>query len=349
MSNDGTAAFPGLCRPLKDGRIQCLVCQRRCKIVQGKTGHCKTRNNRDGRLWSLIYGRVSSIRVSPIEIKPLYHYYPGSRWLSLGSVGCNFLCPGCQNWEIAHADVEAVLSTIPYIAPEKAVRQALEKGCKGISWTYNEPTLWFEYTLDTAKLAKEKGLLTNYVTNGAMTLEALDLLGPHLDAFRVDLKGFSNRTYQRLANLPDFRGILKTIVRAKDRWGMHVEIVTNVIPGLNDDAEELRQMARWIKEHLGPGTPWHLTRFYPHHELSHLEPTPVAQLESIRRTGLDEGLQYIYLGNVPGHKAGNTYCPACGDMVIERFHCEVVQYRLEGNRCPACGFEIAGCFDTPLL
>jgi len=222
----------------------------------------------------------------------------------------------------------------------------MEGRCKGLSWTYNEPTLWFEYTLDTTRLAKEKGLLVNYVTNGAITLGALDMLGPHLDAFRVDLKGFSSRTYQQMANLPDFRGILKTIDRAKERWDMHVEIITNVIPGVNDEEEELRQMARWINERLGPETPWHLTRFYPHHHLDHLEPTPVAQLERLRQIGMDEGLQYIYLGNVPGHKAGNTYCPACGDIVIERFHCEVVQYRLEGNKCRACGHAIAGRFNA---
>ena len=344
MSNDRAEQSQDLCRPLGDGSIQCLLCQRRCKISQGKVGYCKTKKNRDGRLWSVIYGRVSSVRISPIEIKPIYHYYPGSLWLSLGSVGCNFLCPGCQNWEIAHADVDKVLPALRYVSPEEAVQQALDGNCKGLSWTYNEPTLWYEYTLDTNKLAKKKGLLTNYVTNGAMTLPALDMLGPYLDAFRVDLKGFSKRTYQRLANIADFQGILKTIVRAKDRWGMHVEIVTNVIPGFNDDEAELRPMARWIMEHMGPETPWHLTRFYPHHELDELEPTPVVQLESIRRTGMEEGLLYVYLGNVPGHEAGNTYCPACGDMVIQRFHCEVVQCRLHGNRCAACGHEISGCF-----
>jgi pyruvate formate lyase activating enzyme len=221
-----------------------------------------------------------------------------------------------------------------------------KEDCKGISWTYNEPTLWFEYTLTTARLAKDDGLLTNYVTNGSLTLKALDLLGPHLDAFRVDLKGFSRRTYERMVNFPDFRGILKTIVRAKTRWAAHVEIVTNVIPGVNDDEEELKQMACWITEHLGPETPWHLTRFYPHHHLAQLEPTPVVQLEKIREIGLGEGLQFVYLGNVPGHEAGNTYCPGCREVVIERFHCEVVQYRLEGNRCPSCGYEIAGCFES---
>ena len=334
----------GLCRPLKKQQIQCLVCQRRCAIGPGETGFCKTRRNQEGSLRSLIYGRVSSIHVSPIEIKPLYHFFPRSRWLSLGSIGCNFLCPGCQNWEIAHANVEATLPSMTYISPKTVVQQALDKSCMGISWTYNEPVLWFEYTLETTKMAKDKGLLSNYVTNGFMTPEALDLLGPYLDAFRVDLKGFSRNTYQRLADIPDFEGILKTMVRAKNRWSMHVEVVTNVIPGVNDDEKELKQMACWIVDQLGPETPWHLTRFYPHHLLSQLDPTPVVQLEKIRENGLDAGLHYVYLGNVPGHEGGNTFCPGCGDTVIGRFHCEVVQYRLKGNRCPSCGYAIAGHF-----
>jgi len=158
----------------------------------------------NGELYSLIYGKVSSIRVSPIEIKPIFHYYPGTRWLSLGSLGCNFLCPGCQNWEISHADINKEIPSTEYISPEKAVQLAIKEKCKGISWTYNEPTLWLEYTMDTAKIAKKQGLLTNYVTNGYITPEALDLLGPYLDAYRVDLKGFSNYTYKRIANISDF-------------------------------------------------------------------------------------------------------------------------------------------------
>jgi len=165
----------------KNGYVQCQVCQRRCTIGPGKTGFCQTRKNIDGELYSLIYGRVSSIRASPIEIKPLFHYYPGTRWLSLGSLGCNFLCPGCQNWEISHADVEKGIPNTDYISPEKLVQIAIAESCKGISWTYNEPTLWLEYALDAAKIAKQQGLLTNYVTNGYITEEAMDLLGPYLN------------------------------------------------------------------------------------------------------------------------------------------------------------------------
>ncbi|MFH1293138.1 MAG: AmmeMemoRadiSam system radical SAM enzyme [Pseudomonadota bacterium] len=297
--------------------VQCHLCQRRCKIASGKGGFCRTRKNLGGELFSLIYGCVSSMRISPIEIKPLYHFYPGSQWLSVGSLGCNFLCPGCQNWEIAHANVEQELDSFRFVTPEESVRLARDGHCKGISWTYNEPTLWFEYTLDSARIARETGLLTNYVTNAYITVEALDLIGPYLDAFRADLKGFSDETYKRIANIKGFDGILKILERAKHFWGMHVEIITNIIPGINDQNVELKEMARWICDCLGIETPWHVTRFVPRFRLAHLTPTPVAKLEQVREMGLEAGLKYVYLGNVPGHHAENTYCPACGKLVIE--------------------------------
>lgn len=334
-----------LFKPLEDKTLQCQVCQRRCKIAPEKKGFCKTRKNMHGELYSLIYGKVSSIRVSPIEIKPLFHFYPGSRWLSLGSLGCNFLCPGCQNWEISHADPEKGISFTEYISPEKAVQLAIGENCKGISWTYNEPTLSLEYTLDTAKMAKEQGLLTNYVTNGYITPEAMNLLGPSLDAYRVDLKGFSIHTYKRLANISDFKGILKIIKMAKEKWGMHIEIITNLTPGFNDSEEDLRNMARWIVDQLGPATPWHITRFVPHCKLSHLTYTPISKLEQARQIGMDNGLRYVYLGNVPGHPAENTYCPRCEKLLIERHNYQILKYNLKGNKCKYCNQQIAGYFE----
>lgn len=332
-------------RPLDDKVIQCQVCQRRCKIAPGKGGFCKTRKNMEGELYSLIYGKVSSIRLSPIEIKPLFHYYPGSRWLSLGSLGCNFLCQGCQNWEISHADINKEIPSTEYISPEKAVQLAIKENCKGISWTYNEPTLWLEYTLDTAKIAKKQALLTNYVTNGYITPEALDLLGPYLDVYRVDLKGFSNYTYKRIANITAFEGILKIIKMAKYKWGMHIEIITNLTPGYNDNEEELNNMAHWIVDQLGDETPWHITRFVPHLKLSHLSYTPISKLEKVRQIGLDKGLRYVYLGNVPGHPAENTYCPQCGKLLIERRNYQILKYNLDGNKCKFCNQTIAGYFE----
>ncbi|MFB0520179.1 MAG: AmmeMemoRadiSam system radical SAM enzyme [Desulfatiglandales bacterium] len=334
-----------LFKPVKHNLIQCHVCQRRCKIAPGSSGFCKTRKNMNGKLYSLIYGKVSSIRVSPIEIKPLFHFYPGSRWLSLGSLGCNFLCPGCQNWEISHANPEKETPFTEYISPEKAVQLAIKDNCKGISWTYNEPTLWLEYTLDTAKIARAQGLLTNYVTNGFITPEAMDLLGPSLDAYRVDLKGFSAHTYKSIANISDFEGILRIIEMAKSKWGMHIEIITNLTPGFNDDKEELHNMAHWIVNHLGPETPWHITRFVPHFKLSHLDYTPISRLEQARHIGMGNGLRFVYLGNVPGHPAENTYCPRCEKLLIERRNYQILKYNLEGNRCSFCSQIIAGYFE----
>lgn len=328
--------------PLAQGRAHCGVCQRRCVIAPGEVGYCRTRVNDGGRLFSLTYGRVASMAVSPIEKKPLFHYYPASRWLSLGSVGCNFRCPGCQNWEIAHADARRAPAAMSYLAPEEAVRLAQSRGCLGISWTYNEPTLWLEYTLDSARLARERGLLTNYVTNGFATVEALDLLGPVLDSFRVDIKGFSRTTYRRIAHIAQFEGILEVTARAKHHWRMHVEVVTNVIPTYNDSPQELRGIAQWIASDLGPDTPWHVTQFVPHLRLSHLPPTPVETLERARKIGLEAGLRYVYLGNVWGHAAENTRCHSCGALLIERRGFAVIENRLRAGRCPQCDAQIAG-------
>ncbi|MBW2030347.1 MAG: AmmeMemoRadiSam system radical SAM enzyme [Deltaproteobacteria bacterium] len=338
-----------LYKTMGKGLVRCHLCQRLCRIAPGEKGYCGTRKNLGGKLFSVIYGRVSSVRISPIEIKPLFHFYPGSQWLSMGSLGCNLLCPGCQNWEIAHAEVEEGLHNLQLISPEESVRLAKEGNCKGISWTYNEPTLWFEYTLDTAKMAREQGLLTNYVTNAYMTLKALDRIGPYLDAFRADLKGFSSQTYERIANISKVRGILRVLERARHFWGMHVEIVTNIMPTINDQESELKQMAKWIHDSLGPETPWHVTRFFPHFRLAHLCPTSVGMLERAREIGLEVGLSYVYLGNAPGHPAEDTYCPSCKKLLIERMNYRLVKYRMSANRCKYCGHAIAGCFETTSL
>jgi pyruvate formate lyase activating enzyme len=326
---------------LAGGRVECGICQRRCVIPEGERGWCRTRVNEEGKLSSDIYGEVSSVSINPIEKKPVFHFHPGSRWLSLGSVGCNFRCPGCQNWEIAHW-TEGPSGT-EYVAPEESVSRAQDAGCLGISWTFNEPALWFEYTLDSARLARAWGLRTNYVTNGSLTEEALGMIAPFLDVYRVDIKGFSEDTYERIGHIREFRGILETTSRAKE-YGMHVEVVTNITPGINDDEAELRAIASWIKDTLGPGTPWHVTRFHPHHELGDLPPTPVSLLEKARAAGKDEGLWYVYLGNVPVHRGENTYCHACGELLIERHIFQIRKYRMKGNRCPKCGTVIPGTF-----
>ena len=324
---------------LKDRKVRCNICQRRCIISLGKMGYCFTRENRDGRLYTLIYGEVSTRHIAPIEIKPLFHFYPGSRWLSLGTLGCNFRCLGCQNWEIAHYKCKmqnAKIKITEYLPPEEVVRLAKESGCKGLSFTYNEPTIWLEYTLDCARLAKREGLLSNYVTNGYITPEALDTIGPYLDAFRVDIKGFSDKFYKWLAKVSNFRGILNVTKRAKDKWGMHIEMVTNIIPGRSDDEEQLEGIATWIYENLGEDTPWHVTRFIPYLKLSHLPSTPVATLEKAQRIGRGAGLKFVYLGNVPGHELENTYCPRCSELLIRRMNYSILEYHIKSGKCSYC-------------
>jgi len=325
-------------------KVQCHICQRRCMIKENQRGYCLTRINQGGRLFTLIYGRVSCMMISPIEKKPVYHFFPGSRWLSLGSLGCNFRCPGCQNWDIAHSEVKEDVKKAQFISPEEIVQIAKKNNCQGISWTYNEPTLWFEYTLEGAKGAKKNDLYTNYVTNGFITPEALDLIGPYLDVYRVDLKAFSKESYRKIAHHEDPSGILEVIRRAKKRWKMHVEIVTNIIPGFNDDQEDLRKMASWIRKELGEEIPWHVTRFFPHLKLSYLPATPIKTLEKIRKMALSEGLSYVYTGNLTSSKGENTYCPRCGETLIIRDGLELRQFRLKNGKCPSCNQPIAGKF-----
>ena len=329
-----------LYEPLDKSAVQCNICLRRCTLPLGQRGYCGTRINKDGRLYSLIYCHVAVQHVAPIEIKPLFHFYPGSRAFSLGSLGCNFKCPGCQNWDIAHGEPAEDEKSTSFISPEESVRLAKEYGCQGISWTYNEPALWFEYTLEGAKLAKRTGLYTNYVTNGYMTPEALDLIGPYLDAFRVDIKGMNTTTYMKIAHITDFEKLLRTVERAKKKWGMWVEIVTNIIPSYNDDVDQLRDIASWIVHRLGEETPWHVTRFVPHFKLSHVQPTPVKTLERAQEIGRSQGLHFVYLGNVPGHPAENTYCDQCGGLLIKRHQYSVLTYVLENHTCPHCSHEI---------
>ncbi len=330
---------------LSENQVKCNICQRRCLIKENERGWCKTRLNQAGKLYTLIYSKVSSIAISPIEKKPLFHFYPGSNWLSLGTLGCNFRCPGCQNWEIAHSNLNSDKNRFQLITPEESIRLAKEYNCKGISWTYNEPTIWFEYTLDSAKLAKKNSLLTNYVTNGYITPEALDLIAPYLDSFRVDLKGFSSNFYEKICHIKNFTGILDVTKRAKEKWGMHVEIITNLIPGYNDDEKQLHNITSWIAKELGEMTPWHLTRFMPYLELKSLNPTPVATLEKAREIGFSAGLKYVYLGNVPGHKGENTYCHNCKKLLIERYGIITLDNKIKEGKCPYCGTRIPGRFE----
>lgn len=322
------------------GKVRCHVCPRLCVIAEGRLGYCKARQNIGGKCYSLIYGKVCSVMADPVEKKPLFHFHPGSQVLSLGTLGCNMRCVHCQNWQIAHADVLEEGSQLSDLPVEKLPRIAAKYNCQGVAWTYNEPTIWLEYTLDGAQLCHEHGLYTVYVTNGYITAEALDLIAPHLDAYRVDIKGFRPETYRFIAKVKDVKPIFASAVAAYHRYGCHVEIVTNVIPTVNDDEDTLRQIARWIVAELGPRTPWHVTRFYPYLELSHLPPTPIATLERAMAIGHEEGLQFVYIGNVPGHRGENTVCPGCGRLVIRRDGYSIGNIDVREGYCSFCGEDL---------
>jgi pyruvate formate lyase activating enzyme len=327
-----------LAEKLDNSGVRCHICRWLCRIGVDRVGVCRMYQNVGGRLFNLNYGLASSVAIDPIEKKPLYHFYPGSQVFSLGSWGCNFHCPGCQNWQISCQDIP--LQGRQEISPQKAIDLAVHNGCQGIAWTYNEPTMWFEYTLDSAKLAKKKGLYTVYVTNGYMTPEALDLIGPFLDAWRVDVKGFNALTYRKLAKITHWESILEVAERAKHKWGMHVEVVTNIEPSLNDDDEQLRALANWICQKLGELTPWHVTRFYPQYQATDVPATPISTLERALEIGRQAGLKFVYTGNVPGHEGDNTRCYKCGSMIVERNGYDARVLGLNDSRCQFCGADL---------
>jgi len=325
---------------LPNSRVQCHTCQWHCKIGPDKFGVCGMYQNRGGTLYNLNYALVSSVAADPVEKKPLFHFFPGSLAFSMGTLGCNFHCRHCQNWEISTANSRTIRRSCQEMQPKLAVEVAKRSRCQGIAWTYNEPGIWFEYTLDSAKLAKENNLYTVYVTNGYLSPEALDNIGPYLDAWRVDIKGFSDSLYRELAKVPRWREILEVTKRAKNKWNMHIEVVTNIIPTMNDDDQQLEGIANWIQNELGELTPWHVTRFYPHHHITHLPPTPISTLEHAYEIGQKAGLKFIYTGNVPGHKSESTLCYSCGNLVVERYGYRTNVVGLKDSRCKFCGAEL---------
>ncbi len=316
-----------------DGKVKCRVCSHRCTIGEGRVGVCGTRKNIGGKIHSLIYNTVSSEAVDPIEKKPLYHFLPGTKSYSLGTIGCNFSCEHCQNWNISQITLEEAWTK--EITPEEAIRRALASGCKSISWTYNEPAIWHEYTYDSAVLAKKAGLKTVYVTNGYITPEALQRIAPYLDAYRVDIKSFSEDFYRNICGAR-LAPVLESTKLAKE-LGMHVETVTLIIPGRNDSREEITQIAKWVHDNLGADTPMHFTGFYPMYKMSYLPPTPTESLEMAHDVAKNEGMRFVYTGNVPKHKYENTYCPECNTLLIERSGFLVSAIRIKDGKCPQCG------------
>ncbi|SMC16953.1 pyruvate formate lyase activating enzyme [Desulfacinum hydrothermale DSM 13146] len=324
---------------LEDEAVRCALCCHRCVIKEGKAGICGVRRNEGGTLYSLVYGRLVAANVDPIEKKPLFHFQPGSRSYSIATAGCNFRCLFCQNADISQLPREhgAVLGS--KASPDRVVEEALKAGCASISYTYTEPTVFMEYALEVASRARAAGLTNVFVTNGFMSPEALEALAPVLDAANVDLKSFRDRFYRDQCGAR-LEPVLETL-RTLKRLGVWVEVTTLIIPGLNDDPEELKELAAFVAS-LGPETPWHVTRFHPTYKLTDRRSTPVQTLQAARRTGREAGLHYVYTGNIPGDEGENTLCPGCGVTVLRRFGFAMHNVGLRRGHCTACGRKIEG-------
>ena len=323
----------------EDGRVRCMLCAHRCHINPGKRGVCGVRENREGALYSLVYGNAISVAVDPIEKKPLYHYLPGTQALSIATVGCNFRCDFCQNANISQASKERSgwEGWARPLTPQQVVDLAQQRGCASIAYTYTEPTIFFEYAYDTATLAAPRGIKNIFVTNGYMTAEALDTIGGDLHAANVDLKSYRDEFYRRLCG-----GRLQPVLDSIQKMhqdGVWVEVTTLLIPGENDTDEELQDIARFLVA-IDPDIPWHISRFVPHYQMLDHPFTPVASIHRAVEIGYQEGLHYVYAGNVPGDRYEQTRCPHCGEVVVQRrgYH---IHNRLAAKQCPACRQELA--------
>ncbi len=330
-------------RPIEDGKVLCELCPHFCKLKEKQIGICGVRQNITGKLYSLVYGKPIAVHVDPIEKKPLFHVAPGSRSFSISTVGCNFHCKFCQNHDISQIESSNMIDRFNQeVSPERLVTMAKEASCISIAYTYTEPTIYFEYAYETAKIAHEHGLLNLFVTNGYINPEPLQFMKDYLDAANVDLKSFSEDFYKKLvgARLAPVLEALKLIKKLK----IFVEITTLVIPGENDSEAELTAIASFIRNELGVETPWHISRFYPHYRLMDHSSTPVSTLNRAREIGVAQGLRYVYLGNVPGSNTENTYCYNCGQLLIERYGYQVIQNKVDSGKCKFCGAKIDGLY-----
>jgi len=328
-------------RQIEDGRVVCELCPHFCKLKDNQLGICGVRKNSSGKLYSLVYGKAVAVHVDPIEKKPLFHIAPGSQSFSMSTVGCNFHCKFCQNHDISQ--VKLVDDTSRFsreVSPTGLVNMARQHGCLSIAYTYTEPTIYFEYAYDTAKIAHENGLLNIFVTNGFINPEPLEFIQDYLDAANVDLKSFSEKFYKKLVGAK-LAQVLETLKLMK-KLNIWIEVTTLVIPGENDSEQELTEIASFIKNELGSETPWHISRFYPQYQLTDHSPTPVSTLNKAREIGLAQGLRYVYLGNVPGTDAENTYCYNCRKLLIERYGYQIIENNVESEKCRFCGVKIDG-------
>jgi len=328
-------------KPKPNKAVQCELCAHNCKISNGKRGICQVRVNKDGTLYTKVYGLVSPGVVDPIEKKPLYNFYPGSRVYSFGTVSCNFKCANCQNWHISQVDATDI--KVDETSPETAVGLAKQLNCNGIAWTYNEPTIWYEYTYDGSKFAKKNNLYSVYVTNGYINPEPLKKISPYLDALNIDVKSFSDDFYRKICK-SRLNPVLKTAELAV-KLKKHVEITNLIIPTLNDDLENIHNLVTWVHQKLGPDTPLHFSRFHPDNKLKNLPVTPETTLVKAYKIAKKVGLNYIYLGNIYHPRYGNTYCPKCNQLIIQRgSFFGTKDIKLKNGRCVSCNTQILKYF-----
>lgn len=324
---------------LKDNKVQCALCPRECIIAPGKRGFCRVRENKEGKLYTLVYSRPCSLEVSPIEKAPFYHFLPGHKRLCLATVGCNLRCLFCQNWHISQASPSEVKED--NLSPEEVIKEAKKSGVTSLSFTFTEPIISYEYILDICKLAKKNQIRTSIVSNGYINAEPLKKLLPYLDAVKVDLKAFSDKFYDEICGGAHLNSVLSTL-RLLKKEGAYFEIVNLVIPTLNDSPEEIKKMCVWIKENLGEDVPLHFSRFHPSYKLTSLPPTPIPILEKAYDIAKGVGLNYVYVGNVPGHKYNSTFCPKCNKMLIHRVHFSVLENNIKDGKCKFCAQTIYG-------
>jgi pyruvate formate lyase activating enzyme len=323
--------------------LRCTLCPHGCEVGPGERGICGVRENIDGQYYSLVYANPCAIQVDPIEKKPLYHVLPASRAFSIATAGCNFHCKFCQNWEISQARPDDTYNY--HLPPDEAVSNAQLYNCEVIASTYVEPVVFFEYMLDIGSLAKPQPLLKVMHSNGFINAKPLGDLCAVLDAACIDLKGFTEAYYQTMME-GRLAPVLNTLKQLKARQ-VHTEVVNLLVPGKNDDMDQVRAMCRWLCQELGPATPLHFSRFYPRYKLKSIPPTPVATLERAREVALGEGLEFVYLGNVPEHPGGHTYCPDCKEMLIRRIGYRVKVLGLKNGTCQHCGLLLPGIWQIP--
>lgn len=318
--------------------VQCQVCPNRCILENGDRSICRVKVNKDGKLYTLVYGNPCAVHIDPVEKKPLFHFLPGSKAFSIATAGCNFRCLNCQNWTISQSKPEETENI--ELFPSTVVENAIKHHCESIAYTYSEPVAFYEYMYDTAKIAKRNGVRNLWITNGYINREALVDLCQYIDGANVDLKSFKEEIYNKL-NSGRLQPVLETlkILEENKVW---FEITNLIVPTYTDDIDMIREMCVWLKSNIGSDHPLHFSRFFPYYKLKSLPSTPLNILESARKIAMEEGLKFVYIGNVPGHKGQNTYCPKCGKIVIERNGYMIKQNNIENSSCKFCGEYIAG-------